>query len=96
MSMGLSSSIKFAINRLWGPSQRCSHTDQIRDVERGGSEGCERCIALGDTWVHLRMCMTCGQVGCCDSSVSLQGRNALSLRATLSPAGSLDLILVAY
>jgi uncharacterized UBP type Zn finger protein len=27
-----------------------------------------QCIALGDTWVHLRMCMTCGQVGCCDSS----------------------------
>lgn len=95
MSMGLASSIKFAIQRLWGPGQRCNHTDQIRDVERGGSEGCERCIALGDTWVHLRMRMTCGQVGCCNSSVSLQERNALSFRATFSPAGSLDLILVA-
>jgi uncharacterized UBP type Zn finger protein len=45
----------------------CTHVDRIRDVERG-SEGCEACLALGDTWVHLRMCMTCGRVGCCDSS----------------------------
>ena len=29
---------------------------------------CEECIALGDTWVHLRTCLTCGHVGCCDSS----------------------------
>lgn len=45
----------------------CAHLGQIRDVARG-SVGCTQCIALGDTWVHLRMCMTCGQVGCCDSS----------------------------
>jgi hypothetical protein len=45
----------------------CAHVDQIRDVEPT-SEGCEQCIALGDTWVHLRACMICGQVGCCDSS----------------------------
>ena len=45
----------------------CGHLDQIRDVARG-SDGCEQCLALGDSWVHLRMCMTCGQVGCCDSS----------------------------
>ena len=30
--------------------------------------GCEDCLALGDRWVHLRMCMTCGKIGCCDSS----------------------------
>ncbi|HEX8617014.1 MAG TPA: UBP-type zinc finger domain-containing protein [Thermoanaerobaculia bacterium] len=30
--------------------------------------GCEECIQLGDTWVHLRICMKCGRVGCCDSS----------------------------
>ncbi|UPL48234.1 UBP-type zinc finger domain-containing protein [Hymenobacter sublimis] len=29
---------------------------------------CPECVALGDTWVHLRVCQTCGQVGCCDSS----------------------------
>jgi uncharacterized UBP type Zn finger protein len=65
--MRLMSDIKFAIQRLRGSSRGCSHIDQIRDVERG-SEGCEPCIALGDTWVHLRMRMICGTVGCCDSS----------------------------
>jgi uncharacterized UBP type Zn finger protein len=61
------SNIKFGIQRLRGSSHRCDHTDQIHDVTPD-SEGCEQCLALGDTWVHLRMCMTCGQVGCCDSS----------------------------
>lgn len=61
------SNMKFAVQRLLGSDRSCEHTDQIRAVERG-SEGCEQCLALGDSWVHLRMCMTCGQVGCCDSS----------------------------
>ena len=30
--------------------------------------GCEECLQLGDTWVHLRRCLQCGHVGCCDSS----------------------------
>ncbi len=30
--------------------------------------GCEECLQLGDTWVHLRRCLHCGHVGCCDSS----------------------------
>jgi uncharacterized UBP type Zn finger protein len=33
-----------------------------------GVAGCKECIALGDTWVHLRVCLTCGHVGCCDES----------------------------
>ncbi|MFB9248288.1 UBP-type zinc finger domain-containing protein [Sphaerisporangium melleum] len=33
-----------------------------------GTEGCQECLALGDVWVHLRMCLGCGHVGCCDSS----------------------------
>jgi len=45
----------------------CSHTDQIRDVTQS-SQGCEECLRIGDQWVHLRMCLTCGHVGCCDSS----------------------------
>ena len=45
----------------------CSHLDQIRDVIPS-STGCQPCLDLGDTWVHLRMCMTDGQVLCCDSS----------------------------
>ncbi|MBK9165170.1 MAG: UBP-type zinc finger domain-containing protein [Acidobacteria bacterium] len=30
--------------------------------------GCEECIAMGETWVHLRICLTCGHTGCCDTS----------------------------
>jgi uncharacterized UBP type Zn finger protein len=32
------------------------------------SRGCEECLAMGDTWVHLRTCLQCGHVGCCDDS----------------------------
>ena len=45
----------------------CSHLDQIKDVSPDAT-GCSDCLAMGDTWVHLRMCMSCGHVGCCDSS----------------------------
>jgi uncharacterized UBP type Zn finger protein len=48
--------------------QDCTHRDQIRDVSPSSSEGCEKCLATGDTWVHLRMCMSCGHVGCCNDS----------------------------
>jgi hypothetical protein len=67
---GLRSTVRFALQRIIGgpmTSRNCTHLGQIRSVTRQ-SEGCEQCLALGDTWVHLRMCMTCGQVGCCDSS----------------------------
>ena len=45
----------------------CSHLDTIRNVTPH-SNGCEECLKMGDTWVHLRMCLECGHVGCCDSS----------------------------
>jgi uncharacterized UBP type Zn finger protein len=45
----------------------CTHTDRIREVTPK-TEGCEECLASGGTWVALRMCLTCGHVGCCDSS----------------------------
>lgn len=47
--------------------EACSHLDQIQ-VVTPNSDGCEQCIRLGDTWVNLRLCMSCGQVGCCDDS----------------------------
>jgi uncharacterized UBP type Zn finger protein len=46
----------------------CRHADLIRDVEPRTPEGCEECLKTGDDWVHLRLCLTCGHVGCCDSS----------------------------
>jgi uncharacterized UBP type Zn finger protein len=49
------------------PQPSCPHLNQIRAVTPG-SEGCAECLASGDTWVHLRLCLTCGHVGCCDSS----------------------------
>ena len=45
----------------------CTHRDQIRDVGPN-TQGCEECLKLGDSWVHLRMCLSCGHVGCCDNS----------------------------
>jgi Zn-finger in ubiquitin-hydrolases and other protein len=47
--------------------ETCGHLDQVADVAPR-SEGCEDCLPIGGRWVHLRMCMTCGHVGCCDSS----------------------------
>jgi uncharacterized UBP type Zn finger protein len=48
-------------------SLSCIHLDQIQDVTPSAN-GCEECLAMGDRWVHLRLCLTCGHVGCCDSS----------------------------
>jgi uncharacterized UBP type Zn finger protein len=45
----------------------CEHIASIDDVSPN-SEGCEECLKIGDEWVHLRMCLTCGHVGCCDNS----------------------------
>lgn len=74
--------------------RECTHLDQINAVDPS-AQGFEECLQMGDSWVHLRMCLTCGHVGRCDQSVSLQQRNALSFQATLSPAGSLDLTSLA-
>ena len=46
----------------------CSHTTQIKQVQPHTPQGCEECLARGDDWVHLRLCLSCGHVGCCDSS----------------------------
>jgi uncharacterized UBP type Zn finger protein len=45
----------------------CTHLGEIKDVAPA-SRVCDQCVAMGSRWVHLRMCLTCGQVGCCDSS----------------------------
>ncbi|MGE2715509.1 UBP-type zinc finger domain-containing protein [Mycolicibacterium litorale] len=53
-----------------GAPTTCEHLASISADPRPGIPGhCEGCAALGEnTWAHLRMCMTCGHVGCCDSS----------------------------
>jgi hypothetical protein len=66
--MGLLQTIRFVLQRVRGkPAVQCTHLDQIRDVTPS-SPGCQQCLELGDSWVHLRMCMTDGLVACCDSS----------------------------
>jgi uncharacterized UBP type Zn finger protein len=47
----------------------CTHLDQVKEVTPSAN-GCEDCLRIGDTWLHLRLCMTCGHVGCCDSSLN--------------------------
>ena len=52
----------------------CTHLDSVKVLELPESvEGCEDCLATGGQWVHLRICLECGHVGCCDSS---PGRHA--------------------
>lgn len=46
----------------------CLHSVVIWTWCEPRSRGCEECLKLGDTWVHLRLCRTCGHVGCCDDS----------------------------
>lgn len=46
---------------------QCEHFNQIHTY-KPLSAGCEECLKLGDSWVHLRTCLVCGHVGCCDQS----------------------------
>jgi uncharacterized UBP type Zn finger protein len=46
----------------------CAHMKQVRDVRPGTPAGCEECLRTGSQWVHLRLCLSCGHVGCCDNS----------------------------
>jgi hypothetical protein len=47
----------------------CTHTDSITVTQLPDqSAGCQDCLTIGGTWVHLRMCQSCGRIGCCDSS----------------------------
>jgi hypothetical protein len=50
-------------------AEACSHVDQVEITELPDPvAGCEDCLKIGGTWVHLRMCETCGHIGCCDNS----------------------------
>ncbi|MFF4621133.1 UBP-type zinc finger domain-containing protein [Nonomuraea jabiensis] len=46
----------------------CEHLSQADDPAAKTPEGCEECLAVGGRWVHLRRCLECGHIGCCDSS----------------------------
>lgn len=46
----------------------CAHLAVLGTLKTAAEYACPECVALGDDWVHLRVCQSCGQVGCCDSS----------------------------
>lgn len=46
----------------------CLHLKNAKLVKPNTPKGCEECLQIGDTWFHLRLCLTCGHVGCCDQS----------------------------
>jgi uncharacterized UBP type Zn finger protein len=48
-------------------TESCTHLDQI-EVTHTDKRVCEDCVKIGAKWVHLRLCLKCGHVGCCDSS----------------------------
>ena len=60
----------------------CTHLDQIdADATPSPENGCTECLEAGGRWVHLRMCRTCGHIGCCDSS---PGKHATAHNAATS------------
>jgi phosphoenolpyruvate-protein phosphotransferase len=56
-----------------GGNMTCEHAAKVKPVPPRTPAGCEECLAAGTSWVHLRLCLTCGHVGCCDDS---PGRHA--------------------
>ena len=48
-------------------AQECTHLTHLKFTQTN-EHACAECVKMGDTWVHLRLCMECGHVGCCDSS----------------------------
>lgn len=59
--------IKEGLNNATLDTKGCGHFSLVKDV-RPSAAGCEDCLKIGDEWVHLRLCLTCGHVGCCDNS----------------------------
>jgi len=49
-------------------SEPCQHLRALTSLKTAPQHVCPECVALGDTWVHLRVCQDCGHVGCCDQS----------------------------
>jgi len=66
------------LRKLWtGTTEErtCSHTELMQEVTPSNTEVCADCVALGDDWLHLRVCLICGYVGCCDLAKNHHMRN---------------------
>jgi hypothetical protein len=70
------------------------HLSMVRPVAPRTPDGCEECLQLGAAWVQLRLCLTCGHVGCCDSS-PLRHAYAVGhpMVQSFEPGGGLALVL---
>jgi hypothetical protein len=53
-------------------AKNCTHLGMVQRVTPS-AQGCEECLKTGDSWVHLRICLICGHVGCCDTSPNHTG-----------------------
>jgi uncharacterized UBP type Zn finger protein len=65
-------------------ASECTHLDAVEILDLPDQVvGCEECLELGTSWVHLRMCQSCGHIGCCDNSI---GKHATAhYKATRHP-----------
>jgi len=66
-SVRIATKIQAAVASGKVDAQGCGHISTIQDVIPS-ADGCEDCLRIGDEWVHLRLCLMCGHVGCCDDS----------------------------
>lgn len=57
-----------------GANDACAHAELIGEVTPDAADSCPECVARGDGWVHLRVCLVCGHVGCCDESPNRHAR----------------------
>ena len=55
-------------------NETCAHLTWLTDLVDPAGKVCTLCVEVGDTWVHLRACLDCGMVGCCDSSKNRHAR----------------------
>ena len=55
-------------------TETCEHFDRLESPVEPASDVCDQCVALGDTWIHLRSCLICGMTGCCDNSKNRHAR----------------------
>ena len=74
----------------------CKHLKLIQEHVKPSADGCEDCLKIGDSWVHLRLCLICGHVGCCATrqrinmqlNISIQQNTLLSNLLNLMSIGS--------
>src|SRR6267154_1463406 len=71
---------------------RCTHLNSVKTAAPN-TDGCEECLATGDSWVHLRLCRQCGHVGCCDDSKNKHAskhfkKTGHPIMTSLEPGGS--------